>query len=113
MTAARWEEQGLGDRLAGTIHHGDDDDGHGIMVSHQYDLKPEPCADCGSTHDDAGYVNVFMYGPDETVGMLLEAGDALVLAEHLRRAANWVLDQFTDTPDIEREAARFTEQVAS
>jgi len=50
-----------------------------------------------------------MSGDDnQNAGALLTAEEALVLANRLQRAASLVMESEEDTPDVEREAARFT-----
>jgi hypothetical protein len=83
----------------------DDDAETLITVEHVY--LPEgaagPCRDCGKPAHDPGMVGL-------AVGdglALLDAEQALVLANRITKAAELVLQSEEDVPDIEREAARF------
>ena len=85
-------------------------DGSEITVDHIY--APEgafACGDCGGPGHDPGMVGLMVNGDnDQNVGVVLTAEEALVLANRLQRAASLVLESQEDTPDIEREAARFS-----
>jgi hypothetical protein len=79
------------------------DDGTEVMVEHVWSPGTEPCGDCGKPRHDPGMVGLNV--GDEHV--LLDAAEALVLANRITRAANLVLELAEDAPDIDRDMARF------
>jgi hypothetical protein len=68
-----------------------------ICIDHVYEPGGEP-----------GMVGLLLWDNDATVSVLLDAADALLVAERLQRAASLVLKFDEDPEDIEREAARYT-----
>ena len=97
-------------RTIGRIHP--EDDNAFVVVDHIF--APEgtlTCSDCGAPAHDPGMVGLFVDGAvdedGEMASVMLTAGEALVLAERLHRAAALVLESGEDHPDVEREAARF------
>jgi hypothetical protein len=100
-------------RTVGRVYPADDDTV--IVVEHVY--APEgavACEDCGKPSHDPGMVGLVISSDDEDgdgdgfTSVLMDAEDALLLANRLTRAASLVLESQEDNPDIEREAARFT-----
>lgn len=95
---------------ARTILHLHLDDGSFVAVDHVY--EPEGSATCsedgcGAPAHDPGMVGLLLSDDDTTASALMSAGDALILAERLQRAASLVMESMEDTPDLEREAARY------
>lgn len=88
-----------------------------VIVEHVY--LPEGAAgtcdheECGNLAHDPGMVGLMIADHDEVANCLLSAEEALVLANRLQRAASLVLESMEDVPDVEREAARFTQRDAS
>lgn len=101
----------LRSRTVGHIHPDDDTV---IAVEHVYATEgAHQCDDCGAPAHDPGMVGMVISREDDEDGdgftsVLMDAEDALVLANRLTRAASLVLESAEDNPDIEREAARFT-----
>jgi hypothetical protein len=78
------------------------EDGTGIAISHLYPPELQECPDCGSSYVSAGLVGMTVDDPESA----MTPEEALLLANRLTRAANFVLEMMEDPPDIEREAAR-------
>ena len=92
-------------RVIGSVYPSDD---VAITVEHVYAPGAAPCGGCGQHAHDPGIVGLAIdRGEEQPVLVSLAAEDALLLANRLTRAANVVLELGEDTPDIEREAARF------
>lgn len=108
MTEPSREAIPLNYRTVLTMHP--EADGSRIAVDHVY--APEgafDCDDCGEPGHDPGMVGLTMAGDDnQNASALLTAEEALVLANRLQRAASLVMESEEDTPDVEREAARFS-----
>src|SRR5438552_3638045 len=84
----------------GEDHEADEECRHyGIQVFHVWETDT----------DDSGMVEVFVYGDgdEDACSIRLEPAEALVVAEHIRRAAIWALERFEDAPDFEREASKW------
>ena len=82
-----------------------------ICVDHVYEAEGAGTCEhdgCDGLSHDPGMVGLMLHDEDGTTSALLDAGDALLLAERLQRAASLVLESEEDAPDIEREAARYT-----
>jgi hypothetical protein len=82
-----------------------------ITVEHVY-LPEGASGECSEEHccnlaHDPGAVGLILTEDEATVSALLTAGEALMLANRLQRAASLVLESEEQVPDIEREAARF------
>ena len=93
-------------RTIGSVYPSDDT---AILVEHVYEPGTAPCHGCGEHAHDPGAVGIIIdRDGQEPVAVSLGAEDALLLANRIQRAANIVLELGEDTPDIEREAARFT-----
>lgn len=91
------------DLVARNVWTGVTTDGSRISIDHLYPAEPEPCCACGGDCITAGLVGLIL---DDAVAMLTpeEAG---LLANRLTRAENLVLEMTEDTPDPDREAARY------
>jgi len=105
--AERNEENTIGSRFAGQVgvscHDPNEDGGFGhAYIEHIYMVDQE----------DPGNVDLHIhsrYGDDELEAhVFLTPDEALSLAFLLQRAVGWVFDAGGDTPEIEREAARFS-----
>lgn len=91
------------------------DEGTMVVVEHVF--EPEgagTCEDCGNPSHDPGMVALVVRrhadgdgDEGEFASVLLTAEDALVLANRLARGASLVLESGEETPDLEREAAKF------
>jgi hypothetical protein len=98
-------------RTIGCVHPDEDTT---IVVEHVYEPEgASACEDCGHPAHDPGMVGLVVSSEDEdgtanVTSVLLMAEDALMLANRLQRAASLVLESAEGTPDIEREAARFS-----
>ncbi len=76
-------------------------------VDHTYFEGVREC-ECGDTHLSGGGVGLRIKDYDgDVAGVLMDASDALILANRLQRAANLVLESAEDAPDLDREAARY------
>jgi hypothetical protein len=92
-------------RTIGSVYPSDD---VMIIVEHVYAPGTAPCDGCGQHAHDPGVVGMIIDRDEhDPFAVSLSAEDALLLANRLTRAANLVLELGEDTPDIEREAARF------
>ncbi len=83
-----------------------------IQIDHVY--APEgatgTCANetCGNAAHDPGLIGLAISDDSDTeITLLMDPGEALVLAERLQRAVALVFEADEELPDIEREAARY------
>jgi hypothetical protein len=67
------------------------------------------CPGCGSGRDPGMVGLLITDSDDDTVRVLLTDREALWLADRLTRGAHLVMESGEEPPDVEREAARFTE----
>jgi len=84
----------------------------GTLVDIEHVFAPEgaiACDDCGKPVQDPGFVGLMVSDDEATCGTLLTPEEALLIGNRLIRGANLVLESGEDVPDIEREAARYTE----
>jgi hypothetical protein len=96
-------------RIVGSVHVEDDTT---IWIEHVFTIRTSPDGD-----PDKGYVGLTITGDDagdaEVLGVaaklscLLTAEEALLLADRLQRAAQFVLETDEDLPDPEREYRRY------
>lgn len=97
-------------RTLGRVHPDDDTV---IVVEHVYEAEgASPCEHCGTPAHDPGMVGLIINSEDGDgtptfTSVLLTAEDALTLANRLERGASLILESTEDSPDIEREAAKF------
>jgi hypothetical protein len=86
------------------------DDAH-IAVEHVYDNST--CPEHGSL-TDAGLVGIAIHddtpGEKQSASILLDARDALLLADRIVRAAHLALELMEDLPDLDREVLRHSER---
>lgn len=105
MTEHQHEEAHL--RTRTLLHLPIEDQDTCVGVDHVYlpEGQAGPCCHdgCGNPAHDPGMVGLALGGELA----LLTAEEALVVANRLTRAASLVLEAEEDTPDIEREAARY------
>lgn len=84
-----------------------------VIVEHVYEPEGVDTCHCGNPTHDPGMVSLVIFDHEETLGCLMGAEEALVLANRLTRAASLILESMEDVPDVEREAARFTKHAES
>ena len=106
------EDGGLRIRTIGRVFPGPCDDAM-VIVEHVYEPDGVDTCHCGAPTHDPGMVGLVVAHGEESTGVMLFAEEALTLANRLTRAATLVLESMEDTPDIEREAARFAHKEAS
>jgi hypothetical protein len=83
--------------------HGEDEECHhtGIQIFQSW-TTDDP--------EDPGLVEVWVEDHGYRSIVTLDPGQALMVAEYLRRAASWCTERFEDAPDFERESTKWGRQ---